>query len=434
MIEPSERLLWLLVLAAAVGTLGLVAPPIGAAAPYIVVGVMAAVLLDFSLAGSPRKLQVRRVLPEIIVEGRPVEIGVEITAPRRVDVDVCDTLPARGGAAVVAEYRVTVAPGERCVARCVQTFRRRGAHTFGRIALRTVGPLGLLQRRERRTLQDGIHVLLDLATIALRAEGLLRGSAQQGVRRRQIHGDGREFESLREYRRGDDIRLVDWKRSARHSELVVKNLRPETRQDVVVCFDAGRQMCGRHAELDGGWERFEAGLQVGMTLAAAALLRGDRCGVVAFADETLGFAAPAEGRRSLRTLAGAIKDVDAAPVEADYARLASGLIVSQRRRALICIVTDVVDEPSARALALAVAVLRQRHVVTVVAMGDPGLARLARSADEAVADAAERLLEHRRRAIAALRAAGAIVVDTPSAQAAVLAVDAYLTIKGQGQL
>jgi uncharacterized protein (DUF58 family) len=113
----------------------------------------------------------------------------------------------------------------------------------------------------------------------------------------------------------------------------------------------------------------------------------------------------------------------------------------QKRRALVVVVTDVVDEASARALARGLATLRGRHLALVVAIDDPGVARVAHATPSAtdplspwLVPAATHLLGHRRRALAALSATGAVVVDAPAGRAGAMAVDAYLTLKAAGRL
>jgi uncharacterized protein (DUF58 family) len=133
--------------------------------------------------------------------------------------------------------------------------------------------------------------------------------------------------------------------------------------------------------------------------------------------------------------------VHALAEEADYGELARFLVARQKRRAMVCLLTDVLDEPSVRGLAGAVAMLRQRHLPVVLALGDPALVRLARSAAEGddnverlVPEAAARLLAHRKKGLAALEAAGAVVVDAAAPRAAALAVETYVTLKAQGRL
>lgn len=444
MIEPTERTLWLLVLVAAVGALGLAAPPIGDAAPFILAGVAMALSADFALAGSPRRLRVSRALPEQIVEGRACELALDVEATGAALAELTDTLPEGAlvaGASPNPAHEVSLAPGGKARVTSLVTFVRRGAHRLGRVAVRTRGPLGLVRRRARLSLEAPLEVLPDIARIGARAERLLRGrDADAGTRRRALR-DGREFDSLREYQRGDDPRLVEWKQTARRGALIVKKLKPETRQDLVIAVDAGRHLSGDQAAIDGGEPRFDVAITAALTLAAAGLARGDRISFACFAADVLAWAPPATGRGALRRFADTSRDVRALAEEADYGELARFLVARQKRRAMVCIVTDVLDEPSVRGLAGAVAMLRQRHLPVVLALGDPALARLAKSAptgegkaERLLPDAAARLLAHRKKGLAALEAAGAVVVDAHAPKAAAMAVETWVTLKAQGRL
>ncbi|MBI1946951.1 MAG: DUF58 domain-containing protein [Deltaproteobacteria bacterium] len=444
MIEPTERTLWLLVLVAAVGALGMVAPPVGDAAPFVLAGAAAALLADALLAGSPRRLSVTRLLPEQIVEGRACELALALQSESAVDAALVDTLPVAalpaGGDQHPSHHVVLAARSSVRLATTV-TFVGRGSHRLGRLAVRTRGPLGLVRRRARLPLDTDIEVLPDVARIGARAERLLRGRDAEAGSRRRVLRDGREFDSLRDYQRGDDPRLVEWKQSARRGQLIVKKLKPETRQDIVIAVDAGRHLAGTHDVVDGGEPRFDVAVTAALTLAAAGLARGDRLSFACFAADVLAWAPPAVGRGALRRFADTSREVRALAEEADYGALARFLVARQKRRAMVCVVTDVLDEPSVRGLAGAVAMLRGRHLPVVLALGDPALARLARAAadgetktERLIPEAAARLLGHRKKGLAALEAAGAVVVDAQAPRAAALAVETYVTLKAQGRL
>ena len=438
MIEPTERALWLLSAVVVVGLLGAALPTIGEAAPILLLGGALAFVADALLAGAPRRARVARTAPPVVVQGRPTIVATTIAAQRPFDLLVVDQPPAPALAPDAPRdvaRRVRMPAGEATVRERI-VFVARGRWRFGRTTLRARGPLGLVLRRARHIVDTEVVVVPDVAAVAAAAERLLRG-ADGGRRARRRVQEGREFDSLREYRRGDDVRLVDWKASARAGELVVKRLTPETRQDVVVLLDAGRHLAGRLAGVDGGAPRFDAATDAALTLAAAALANGDRVGLAAFAGDVRGWAPPREGRGQLRRVASVLDDVRAVAEEADYGEAARFVVARQQRRALVVFVTDVLDEPSARALAAAVARLRGRHVPLVVAVGDPSLSRLARAADDdepLLAPAAQRLLLHRRRALAAIESVGAVVVDAPSPRAPALAVGAYVQVKARGRL
>ena len=451
MIEPTERLLWAVVGAGVVGVCGFIAPAVGAMAPFVLLGVVGCVVVDVVLARSPSQVRVTRHCHERCTEGSDVVIDLEIRAPFGCDVEVTDTVPLLTPAwttvrvSLAGDETVTVHTKRRCV--------RRGDAGAGRFAIRTLGPLGLIRRRQRRDgAGDGVMVGVDVGQVLRVAERLVRGG-DSGSRRKRAVERGRELDALRDYRRGDDVRLVDWKASARRGELIVKDLVPESRQDVIVVLDAGRQLLGTTEHPDGPRSRFDEALGLGLVLAAAALEKGDRAGICLLDDHVAAWEPPREGRAQLSRLAEAVAASSATAVEPAYQEFAAMLVRRQKRRALVCIVTDVVDEDSSRALARALAGLRGRHLVMVVALGDPGIARFLPSSSPASApssatpaeamspylhEAATRLVAHRRRALAALQTSAGVVVDTvggphlPRAQAA--AVEAYMMLKSQGRL
>jgi len=436
-IEPGERLLWSLVGAGVVGVMGLAVPAIGAAAPFVLAGLAFLVVVDVILAGAPARVGVVRRLPERAVEGRDTMVDLEITAPFATTVEVTDTtaLLAPSWTTVTTSLR----PGVTTVVHTQRRALRRGQGGRGRFAVRTLGPLGLVRRRHRRDGEgDDVGVAIDTAAVLKAATRIVRGGDDAGSRRKRAVERGRELDSLRDYRRGDDVRLVDWKATARRDALVVKELVPETRQDVIVVIDSGRQMLGRD---DQGRDRHDEGTTVALLVAAAAIEKGDRAGLCVVDDDVRAVVPPREGRAQLGRLAEAAAQAQPAAVETAWQELSAALVRRQKRRSLVVIVTDVVDEATARALARGLATLRGRHLTVVVAIDDPGVARLAQTAP-APADplapwlqpAARHLLDHRRRALAALSATGAVVVDAPAGRAGAVAVDAYLALKAAGRL
>jgi uncharacterized protein (DUF58 family) len=440
-IEPTERLLWSLVGAGVVGVMGLAVPAIGAAAPFVLLGLAIFVVADVVLAGSPARVQVVRRLPERAVEGRDVVVDLELTAPFSTTVEVTDTTALL--APTWTTVTVPLRPDITSVVHTRRQARRRGQGGRGRFAIRTFGPLGLVRRRQRRDgVGDDVVVAIDTAAVLQAASRLVRGGDDAGSRRKRAMERGRELESLRDYRRGDDVRLVDWKATARRDVLVVKELVPETRQDVIVVVDSGRQMLGAD---DHGRARHDEGTAVALLVAAAAIEKGDRAGLCIVDDDVRAMWQPREGRAWLGRLALAVAEAQPAAVETAWQELSALLVRRQKRRALVVIVTDVVDEASARALARGLATLRGRHLMLVVAIDDPGVARLAAadaSSSSSAADplgpwlvpAATHLLGHRRRALAALSATSAVVVDAPAGRAGAMAVDAYLALKAAGRL
>lgn len=437
-VEPTERSLWALVAIGAAGLASAALVSMDAAAPLALAALPLALFVDAWRAGTPADVTVRREIPERGHPGEPMPVRYVVEARRPVTLSIVDTLPEGASPSDVVR-QLTLDGGERVSFVVDVSHPSRGRHRFGRVALRTVGPLGLIRRRERRTLAGELVIVPNLSRIGERASRLLRGQDAEGARRRRMRQEGREFESLREYVRGDDLRLVAWKASARAGELIVRRMQPETRQDLIVVLDCGRHMVGRHDAIDGGEPRIDVALGASLTLAAAGILRGDRVGFVCLAGDVLKWIPPQPGKSQLARIGELAWDVTALGEEADYGAAVDLITTRQKRRAMVTVVTDVVDEPSARALAAAVARWRGRHLPVVVGVSDPGAARLIRSAadDEQqrrIAHAARRIVEHRRRGLAAVASAGARVIDAPAPKAAALAVGAYAAIKTSGRL
>lgn len=437
MIEPTERLLWCVVVAGTVGAMGLAVPLMGDAAPWVLGAIALLCLVDVWGAGSPASVRVVRRLPERAIEGRDVDVDLEISAPFFCTVEVTDSAPLWEPAWTTV--RASVRHDTTTVVHTTRKAMRRGRAGPGRFAIRTLGPCGLLRRRHRRDgVGDEVSVGIDTAAVLRAAVRLVRGGDDTGGRRKRAIERGRELDSLRDYRRGDDVRLIDWKATARRDALIVKELVPETRQDVVVVIDGGRQMLGSDEQ---GRARQDEGATVALMVAAAAIEKGDRAGLCLVDDEVRVVVPPHEGRAQLGRLAAAAALAEPTAVETAWQELSTALVQRLKRRSLIVVVTDVIDEASARALARGLAVWRGRHLVMVVAIDDPGVAALAQTRPAPtdplapwLTASATHLVDLRRRALAALAATGAVVVDAPGGRAAVAAVDAYLTIKATGRL
>lgn len=454
-IEPTERLVWALVGVAVLGTLS-------AGLPLLEDGLwlyLAALVLmagaDLALAGNPRAVRIERAAPPLWVQGAATEFTRVFWARRAMNLEVTDALPlcaSPDGRGDEHSLQFHIRANERARIGAQATLYRRGKHRFRRCTVRTLGPLGLFRRRARHSVDTEVQATPDLQRIVGRATRLLRGQDADGARRRRSSREGRELESLREYQRGDDPRLIEWKVSARVGEFVVRKMQPETRQDVVVVVDTGRQLAGYFEKIDGGGPRIDVSVDVALTLCAAVLMNHDRAGCMAYAGTPRAHVPSGADAGHLRRIFEQLRDLEVRPEEPDYGALMRQLLATQKRRSLVVFITDVIDEPSARALAGAVAQLRGRHLPMVVSVLDPALTRLARppavpagmaahsgndpqtppAALQALA--AQRLLAHRQSALAALATAGALTIDAPLPRAAALAVRGYLHAKSTGRL
>lgn len=427
---PSGR--WFLL--AAVASLGFLAD-VGVAVLLDLLAVTALVL-DLLLEGARPALEVERSAPaHMALEGpAPVRVRMVNDASRPRRVRVTDDLPAALRRRGDAEWDGWVpAFGEAGWSYEVEA-RERGIHELGDLHLRVRTPLGLVWRPER--LPQGHEVRVQPGYRDLRRYDPLsqaHRTRHPGLRTLRQRGEGSSFESLREYVRGDDPRQIEWKASARHGGLVVRQYEAERSQNVVLALDAGRLM----GERIGEFSRLDHALRAALVLGYLAESRQDRVGLFVFSDRVHTFLPPA--RRAMTRLTDLFQGVEARPVESDYPGAMAQLARRLRRRALVVLFTDVVDPGASRALLAHLGTASRRHFTVVVTIRNPEVAALAHVPPEGEGSAylraaAEEILAARSRALVGMRRAGVLVADVEPGAAVSAAVNAYLEVKRKALL
>ncbi len=312
----------------------------------------------------------------------------------------------------------------------------RGRDAGGWLAVRSSGPLGLGFRQGRIERPWEITVYPSLPASRLKA------SIAEAVRRRESGlravrrlGEGRQFESLREWVPGDDTRHIDWKATARRRKVITRQFEEERRQQVLLVLDAGRLLTAEVA----GESRMEYVVRAALWLAFAANHHDDNVGVMVFSDEVHHYVAPQRGRRGLRQVLEVLTVTEPKLVEPDYPAAFRYLAVRNRKRALTIVFTDVIDQMASRVLVGNVGSLRPRHLPLVVTLRNSELEEAALVRPAAVAQAyrkaaAEELLAARDEALGQMRRTGALVLDVPPERASSAVVETYLELKRRGRL
>ena len=356
-----------------------------------------------------------RVLPERAAVGRAAEVTIRVRngGATPLVADVVDELPRDlvaeeprfdavalpGGATVVLRHAIRpVARGDRALGPVVVVVRSRLA-LCRRLVVVPPGP--------------PIRVYPD-ATRFLRREALdlRRVLAAIGVRPARRRGDGMEFDSLREFVVGDDPRRVDWAATARRGRPITRLYRHERRHTVMIALDASRLMGGRVGEQT----KLDHAIDSALALAHAALVSGDRVGMLVFDREVRAYLAPRAHRRALGAFAEVCRTATPRAVEADYRALALALAMRQRQRALLVVLTDFVEADAVTLVAPAV-VLARRHRVLLVALRDPVFTRLDAGATDGGPLALYRrvvldeVLHERESVLSRLRRAGVQTID-----------------------
>jgi uncharacterized protein (DUF58 family) len=310
----------------------------------------------------------------------------------------------------------------------------RGEYNWGVLQVRQLSPMGLAWIEQSIPQAQTVQVYPDL--LALRSLTLkLALSSAGALRQKRRLGIGTEFAELREYNAGDDLRLIDWKATARRDRPLVRVLEPEQEQTLIILLDRGRLMTAQVQ----GMNRFDWGLNATLALALAGLNRGDRVGVAVFDRTIHTWIPPQRGNTHLNHLIERLTPIQPELLEPDYLGAANVLVSQQSRRALVVMITDVVDQTASSELLQALGRMAPRYLPFCVTLRDPQIDRQAADFSLNVGENFERavaldLLAQRRKAFVLLQQRGVLVLDAPANQISEQLVDRYLQLKLKNRL
>jgi len=346
--------------------------------------------------------------------------------------------PAVAEAAAEANARLVLTP-ERTTARVRQgqaeaTFEltpvRRGEGEIERIWARWRGPFGLMWKQIAEAPKRIIPITPNVAAVKDEAIRLFAREALFGLKTQLETGDGSEFHALRELVPGMDRRAVDWKQSARHGKLLVKEFRTERNHPVIFAIDTGRLMC----EPLLGVPRIDRAINAALLMAFVSLKLGDRVGFFGFDVKPRLFSGTVSGAHAFPFLQRIAARLDYSAEETNYTLGLTQLGAALERRALVVVFTDFADATSAELMLENVGRLLKRHLVLFVIFRDEELEAIARREPvdpEAVSRAvtAEALLRERDLVIARLVRMGAHIVDAPAASVGTALLSSYIDLK-----
>lgn len=331
---------------------------------------------------------------------------------------------------------------------------RRGIYRFEDIHLRCRGILGLIIRQ--RHIAAGAEVKVYPNLQAVRQYELLvrRGMlGQLGLKNSRQFGEGTEIERLREYAPDDDFRRIDWNGTARHRKPIVREFETERSQDVIIMLDTGRLMASpillgtsrnvqdrdTNPRLQQAMLKLDYAINTTLMTSYVSTLKGDKVGLIAFADTVHQYLAPKSGKKQFLTMLESIYALQVQSVEPDFAGAFTYLASKQRKRALVILFTDILDRDAAEGLATYVAQLSKHHLVVCVTLMDSTIIALAA---QKLTDSksvyqkaiAEKLLQEKHATLEILRTRGVITLDVPAHQLTMTVVNKYLELKAKSRI
>ncbi len=428
MIAPTSRAILLAAAGAPISlVLAVSAPDAWPLGPAWALGVLALALADAQLGRPNGQLRVEAIVPRLAGIGAGA-----ITA--LLDFAFGKANPRTAEIALEANQFLTVSPVRRdanVVEGHGQTAfklqpQRRGQARLEYAFVRWQGPLGLAWCQRVEVLGNKIAITPDLEAVERNATRLFSRTFVYGLKPMKDRGDGSEFDALAKFETGMDRRLVDWKQSARHLNLLAKEVRAERNHQIAFAIDTGRLMC----EPVAGAPRIDRALNAALMLAYVGLKLGDRISFFGFdAKPNLqtGFVA---GPRAFTLLKGLTADLDYSTEETNHTLGLMTLAEKLQRRSMIVVFTDFADTISAELMVESVSRLARRHMIVFVAFHDEELESLRAALPETSDDVsraviADQLLKERRIVLARLRRLGVHIVDAPADQLGPELVRAY---------
>lgn len=391
--------------------------------------------LDLLLAASPARTALERVQPANVTLESRIEsfLVVTNTGTRKLRAVVRDAWQPSAGAANPVQELV-VPSGERRRMAVSLLPRRRGDLESPQVTIRSYGPLRLAARQRTLPLPGRLRVLPPFHSKRHLPSKLRRLRELDGKAAVQIRGAGTEFDSLRDFVRGDDVRSIDWRATARRTSVVVRTWRPERDRRVVIVLDTSRTAAARINDEP----RLDTGIEAALLLAVLAERGGDRVDFLAYDRRLRTRVGSASKGNLLGQLVQAMAPLDAELIELDWNQIPGQVRAVSAHRSLVVLLTALDGGAPEEGLLPMVAQLAAQHVVVVASVRDPVLAAMKaeRSSASQVfrAAAAERALLERASVTAQLRQLGAEVVDAEPLELPPQLADAYIRLKAAGRL
>jgi uncharacterized protein (DUF58 family) len=429
-----------LALAVAAGVVPLVIAGLAGFPPYAVLGAwlglcVALVVVDVVFSASPRSVTVTRRVPARarLGEAVPVSVAVHNHGSRELHALLRDAWQPTAGAGT-ARQTLDIPSGERRRVDIPLLPRRRGELVSEFVVIRSRGPLGLAGRQAVHRVRGAIRVLPAFSSRKHLPSRLARLRELDGNTSIQVRGQGTEFDSLREYVRGDDVRSIDWRATARAGTTMLRTWRPERDRHVVIIIDTGRTAAARV----GDGTRADAALEAALLLAALAARAGDHVHLLMYDRVVRARVTGVEGNALLPALTDAMAPVHARLVDTDWHGAFAAVRTLTTRPSLIVVLTAQDAAESARGFLGAFPDASRATSILVGSVTDESIVELAqqRGSREEVylAAAAERTLRDAENVADAIRRAGGEAISADPEDLPPRIADRYLELKAAGRL
>ena len=398
----------------------------------------AAAFVESRLCKLPKGLMISREFGSRFAMGAETEVRIHIqnASNRSVSLMVKDEYPPQMSLTGLREGRVNV--DAQSTATLIYGVKppKRGRFEFGQTALRFRSKFKLIWCQTKVVEPVTVKVYPNMRR-AREAELKALGarSVVSSHRKTSWRGEGREFESMRDYVRGDELRHISWTATARRGKLTTRQYQIERDQTILIALDAGRLMTARIEQET----KLDSAVHATLALFSAAARAGDNAGLVVFGRRIKSYLPPGRGRDHIESALEALHAVEPEMIEPSYSQAFQFIAANSKRRSLVVLLTDLVDEEGSKELLNSLHILRPRHLPLVVTIADRDLKAVVRQIPSSVKDVftqsvAEEIIHHREAALRLVESIGGLALDVTAAALAPALLETYLRVKERGLL
>ena len=403
--------------------------------PFLVaVGLLVTVAFIDAIFGlrTPR-LVYDRALPGRFALGQEERVKLTFAnrGKRTLQLKVFDGVP-EGSEALELPWKGSLAAGRRTEVSYAVRLLERGPKEFSSTHVLVASPLGLWRKLIKFGNRTSIKVypnyepLISYALLATEQR-----IEQMGIIRKNKAGLSKEFHQLRDYAEGDSLSQIDWKSSARRLELISRDYQEQRDQTILLAIDAGSRMRSVEGELS----HFDHCLNSILLLSYIALRQGDKVGVIKFGGRDR-WLPPVKGPHQMPTLLNHLYDYDVSPDPSDFREAAEKILINQKRRAMVVILTNLRGEDSTELFA-SLEQLRRTHLVVLASLQESSVMEMAGNAqpgnlNEALSVAgAHKYQQERKEVLDRLRDLGIFTIDTTARDLPIALCNTYLDVKSR---
>lgn len=365
-----------------------------------------------------------------------VRVNVQNAQPRSISLLIKDEYPARMKLSDLREGSMHVEGQTSAALVYGVTPPKRGRFEFGQIVVRFLSRWSLVWVETRVGEPVSVKVYPNMRR-AREAELKALGarSLVASHRKTSWRGEGREFESLRDYVRGDELRHISWSATARRGKLTTRQYQIERDQTILIAIDGGRLMTARIDQET----KLDSAVHAALALMSAAARAGDNAGLLVFGRKIKSYLPPNRGRDHMDAALEALYAVEPDMIEPSYSHALEFIAAHSKRRSLVVLLTDLVDEEGSKELLASLRLLRPRHLPLVVTIADRDLKAVVSNAPENARDlftqsVAEEIMYLREAALRRVESQGGLALDVTAAALAPSLLEKYLQVKERGLL